>query len=320
MKLIKIEDNKNNIVNKHQELIHSARYSLGETAIKTLSMLISMIKVSDDEFQQYAIKLSEFKELTGASGNEVFKYVDRMTNDLMSNPFWVGDSKMNWVTIAKYRKDENIVVFEVHRELKPYLLGLKERFLTYNIVNILSLKSTYVIRLYELCADKLNEHLRYHPKSKNYEFEIKIDRLRELFQIPKSYLYADIKRAILEKAKKQFKEKTDIQITYKEIKLGRKVTTLQITVKSNDKGSNDYLDNIKAFISHMRINYVNMDILEGKDRKANKVYLLSVDPDGKIYDKYGTSFNKDRSKELWARLYELALEDNLPCLESQLSL
>jgi len=146
MKLVKIEDNKNNIVKKHQELIHSARYSLGETAIKTLSMLISMVKVSDDEFHKYIIKLNDFKELTGASGNEVFKYVDRMTNDLMSNPFWVGNSKMNWVTIADYLEDENAVVFEIHRKLKPYLLGLKEKFLTYNITNILSLKSTLALK------------------------------------------------------------------------------------------------------------------------------------------------------------------------------
>jgi hypothetical protein len=35
-------------------------------------------------------------------------------------------------------------------------------------------------------------------------------------------------------------------------------------------------------------------------------------------DKYGTNFNKDRSKKLWDKLYELALEDSLHCLKSLL--
>jgi len=316
MELVSIEDNNNNMVVKHQELVHNARYRLGSTALKTLSILISMIKVSDTEFTEYAIKLSDFKELTGANSKEVFKYVDKMTNDLMSNPFWIGSRKFNWVTVAEYIEGQGVVKFEIHRHLMPYLLGLKENFLQYNVVNILPLKSEYVIRLYELCKDHFAEGTRYKKDLKSVVFDMKVERLRELFEIPESYQYSShIKKHILNKAVEQFKAKTDIQISYTEQKIGRKVDRIIITVKSNDKGSNDYLRERKVFISYMRANFVNADVLEAKDKDTGRVIKVSVAPDGKLYDKRGGEFDKERSNGMWDTLFDMAQNDKLFCLK-----
>lgn len=312
MELVSISENKNNIVVKHQELVRNARYRLGDTAIKTLSLLISMIKASDTEFMRYTIKLSEFKELTGASGNEVFKYVNKMTNELMSNPFWVGNVKLNWVSMAQYRDGDGAVVFEIHRFLKPYLLELQKNFLQYNIANILLLKSSFMIRLYELCKDHLNEAGRYKESNNSVTFDIKIDRLRELFEIPKSYQYSShIKSRILDKAVWHFKTKTDIWISYKEQKIGRKVDRIIITVKHNDKGSSDFLRSRSAFIAHIRKNYVNTDIYKGSNKNTGKEMIISVAPDGRLYDRRGTKLDKERSSEIWDALYKLAKDERL---------
>jgi len=307
MEMVSIEENKNNLVVKHQELVHNARYRLSDTAIKTLSLLISMVKVTDTEFTQYAIRLSDFKELSGANSKEVFKYVDKMTNDLMSNPFWIGNKKLNWVTIAEYIEGQGVVKFEIHRHLMPYLLSLKENFLQYNVINILPLKSGYVIRFYELCKDHYSEAVRYKPSLTSVVFDMKIDKLIELFEIPESYQYSShIKQRILDKAVRQFKEKTDIEISYKEQKIGRKVDRIIITVKSNDKGSNDFLKDRKSFIAHIRKNYVNANLLKANDKNTGKAVIVSVTPDGKLYDKKnGEDFEKDRSNKMWDTLYEM---------------
>ena len=306
MKIVTIEDNKNNIVKKHQDLVHNARYRLGDTAIKTLSLLISMIKVSDDKFHQYIIKLSDFKELTNADTNEVFKYVDRMTTDLMSKPFWVGNSKFNWVTIAKYKEGEGVVVFEIHQELKPYLLELKKNFLQYNITNILPLKSGYIIRLYEICKDHYNESIRYKESKKHVTFELEIDKIKETFEIPKSYLYKDIRVNIIDKAVTQFKAKTDIQISYTEQKLGRRVDRILITVEENNKGSNDHMKNLQKFIAYIRTNYTNKKIIESTDKYTSQQVLLSVSEAGKLYNKKTTTpIDPKRSQELWQSLYDM---------------
>ena len=271
MDLVEIGTHKNNIVKKHQDLVRNARYGLGDLSIKTLSILISMVKKTDDSFKEYSIKLTDLKELIGAKSHNVDTYVDRMTTELLSNPFMIDDAnKVNWVTIAEYVRGSGIVKFEIHRKLKPYLLELNKNFLQYNITNILVLKSAYVIRLYELCKDHYLEGTRYQNK-KNVIFELKIDTLRELFQIPKSYQYSShIKKLIINKAQKQFKEKTDIKISYTEQKIGRKVDRILITVTSNAKGSGDFLASRISFIKHIRTNYINKVIVKADDPETKK--------------------------------------------------
>ncbi len=315
MELAKIEENKNNIVVKHQELVHNARYRLSELGIKVLSVLISMIKTSDTEFTQYAIQIKDFKELIHSDSKNTYKYAHKLISELMSNPMKIGDEQFNWASYGKYHRGDGLVVFEIHRLLKPYLLELQKNFLQYNITNILPLKSGYVIRLYELCKDHYSEATRYKESATSATFDIKIDRLRELFEIPQSYAYKDIRVNILDKAVTQFKEKTDIQIEYKIQKIGRKVDRLVITVRENSKGSNDYMKSRQAFIAHMRANYINADVLQAKDKGTGKAMMISVAPDGKLYDKRGTEFDAPRSNGMWDTLFKMSQEDKLLCLK-----
>jgi len=316
MEIVKIEENKNNIVVKHKDLVWEARYKLSELGIKVVAVLISMINIDDDDFKEYKLKINEFKELISSNSNKVYEYVDVLTDELMSKPFKIGNEKFNWIRYARYKKNDNYVIVKISPELKPYLLALQRDFIKYNIVNILPLKSSYIIRLYELFKSKFSEYKHYNKNAKSYTFELKIDWLREHFEIPNSYRYNDIKR-IIEKAKKQFKEKTDIQFDYEEQKIGKKVDSLIITIKENNKGSNDYLANRRAFIAYVREKYkpdptnnIFPTILDGDlgkikvDLKGN-IYLLKND--GNI-----ENYSKERADKLWSWLYEMAQLGNLP--------
>ena len=93
MNHIKIEDNKNNIIKKHEILVKNARYKLSELGIKTISLLISMVNSKDDDFKEYTLKIDDFKELIGSNSQRTYEYVDALTNELMSKPFKIGDKK-----------------------------------------------------------------------------------------------------------------------------------------------------------------------------------------------------------------------------------
>lgn len=309
--MVDIKENKNNMVVKDQELVRNARYRLSELGIKVVSVLISMIKVSDDEFTQYNIKVSDFKELVGSNSKNTYDYVDAMTDELMKKPFKIGDEKFNWLSYAKYYKGEDYVTVEINKHLKPYLLGLKKNFLQYDIVNVLSLKSSYVIRLYELCKDHFEQEKRYNKKAKSVTFEFKISKIREQFEIPKSYLYKDIRVNIIDKGVKQFKEKTDIQIEYKEIKLGRRVDAIHITVKANAKGSSDYTRDLNAFKRYVRKNLVNVDLLFLEKHKLT----ISVSAKGVLYFKETTiDVDAKLAKDMWMMLFNRARKGNLPSM------
>jgi len=310
MKEIQVEKHKNNIVSKANELI-KAQSTLSSTAYKMLSSVISMLRTDDTEFQEYALKRDEYLNLiNSSSNNDEFLY--KQAEELMSNPFRIDGKMFNWCSMVDFKRIPGYIIFDVHPKLKPYLLELKERgnFTQYKIVNILSLRGDYSPRMYELIAMEWNQYKKYHKDAKSYTFELNIDFLRETLQIPSSYNYADIKRNIIEKSKKQFKEKTDIQFTYKEQKIGRKVDRLIITVKENNKGSNDFLADLRTFIAYMRKNYVNQEVWKGQGM------ILSISESGKIYGKKTLKeYSKKDALKVWETWYELAKENKLLCLK-----
>jgi plasmid replication initiation protein len=316
MDVISIEENKNNQVKKANALIE-AKGALSSTAQKILIMLISMLRTDDSEFQKYALNIKDFKQELGTTNNEVKFYVER-AKELMRNPFEVDKKLFNWCSMVDYGSIEGYLVFDIHNDLKPYLLGLQKNFTTYNIVNILALKGDYTPRLYEYFLMRFNKYKAQYKKQhnktpKSYTFELKIDWLRDTFKIPDSYNYADIKRQIIEKAKKQFNEKTNIKFDYKEHKIGRKVDILIVTVENNNKGSNDYLVDLQSFIRFVRRNLINQDIWQGQGM------VLSVGTNGKIYDKKTLKeYANKNAQVVWEKWYELAKQDKLLILKQGL--
>ena len=310
MKEVQIEKHKNNTVSKANELI-KAQGTLSSTAYKMLSSVISMLRTDDSEFQEYALKRDEYLNLINSkSNNDEFLYTQ--AEELMNNPFRVDGKLFNWCSMVDFKRIPGYIIFDVHPKLKPYLLELKKRgnFTQYKIVNILSLRGDYSPRMYELITMEWNQYKKYHKDAKSYTFELKIDFLRETFNIPSSYRYNDIKRNIIEKSKKQFKEKTDIQISYKEQKIGRRVDRLIITVKDNDKGSNDFLSDLQSFIKYMRKNYINQDVWKGQGM------ILSIAENGRIYNKKTLGeYGKKDALKVWENWYELAKNNQLLCLK-----
>jgi plasmid replication initiation protein len=319
MKEIECKSRKNEVV-KNNDLI-KAKGELSSTAQKLLAMVISMINSTDSEFQEYALQIESYCDAVGTSSNNT-EHIKKQAEELMSNPFVVDGMMFNWCSMVDLKRIEGYIIFDIHSKLKPYLLGLQGNFTKYQLTNVLKLKGTYSVSLYEYLVMRFrtyrNEYFKQHNKyPKSFTFDISIDWLRATYKVPDSYRYDNIKTQIINKAQADFKEHTDIRFTYQEQKIGRKVDRLVIKVKENTKGSNDYLYDIQSFTKYMRKHYINQDILQATDTKNNgKPMLLSVSADGLMYDKYSSNnIEPKRAKVLWEKLYEMALDDTLLCLK-----
>ena len=107
------------------------------------------------------------------------------------------------------------------------MLKLNSMFTQYKLANILSMKSKYSPRIYEIL--KCNEF-----KKQNF-VEIKITELRRLLKAENIYpLYSDFKRYIIIRTKKELKKLSDIWFEFEEIKTGRKVTSIRFYIYSNN--------------------------------------------------------------------------------------
>ena len=312
MKLVECDSKKNQVV-KHNDLM-KAQGALSSNSKKMLSMLISMIKSNDSEFQEYALHIDSYEKAIGRKSNDV-EALKNNALELMRNPFELKKGiYFNWCNKVDITTLNGYIIFKVDNELKPYLLNLQNNFTKYQLVNVLKLRGTYSPRFYEYLIMRYktykNEYFKEHKKyPKSYTFEVSIDFLRTTYKIPASYNYADIKKQIINKAQKDFKEYTDIQFIYKEQKIGRKVDRLIITVKDNNRGSNDFLSDLQSFIKYMRKNYINKDVWKGQGM------ILTISENGRIYNKKTLGeYNKKDSLKVWQNWYELAKNKQLPCI------
>ncbi len=145
----------------------------------------------------------------------------------------------------------------------------------------MSLSSKYSIKLYKILKDEHKKNNRYNKHTK---VEMKITYLREIIEVPNSYRFNDIKRQILEKAKKELKKHTDIEFEYHEIKNGRKVISVVFDVKDNNTIERKIMFNsIKEFASLIRDEYVGTNNFFGWKTINNKNYWLGIDNNGLVY-------------------------------------
>jgi hypothetical protein len=208
----------NNLVRKSNYLIE-ASYKLSLVEQRLIMVLASMIKASDAEFKKYPLAIKDFATLLELKNRDEYSHLKGITKRLLTRAFSMKlpDAllQIGWLSSAKYLEGKGVVELCFDPELKPYLLQLKERFTSYKLKNVIQLKSSFSIRIYEL--------LKQYEKVGERTFLL--EKLRELLGIePTQYkLYGDFKRKVILVAQHELGEKTDISFEYEEIKIGRSV-------------------------------------------------------------------------------------------------
>lgn len=317
-------DEISDIVAKHNDLI-LARNKLSETAQKLFVSAVSMVRPDDEEFHEYALKMSDYIKATGTKSKNIKSMEEsivKAADEIIGKSVWFGKSGYPLCIKADVGKREGYVLLQIHPDLKPYLLELQNRgnFTSYYKANFITLSGRYTPRIYEYLVMQLSKfkdsyQKKYNKMPQKASFEITISEFRITFAIPNSYNIGMLKVRVLEKAKKEIKQKTDIYFEYKEVKKNRKTEKLIFTIHDKTSEKEYFLETEKAFISYMRNNFINKDILYAPDKDTNKNLQISISPQGHIYDKTGVEINSARSKKIWNVLYSLAKEDKLDCLK-----
>jgi plasmid replication initiation protein len=225
---------KNYIVTKSNKLI-SCNYDLNLQEQRIILTLASMVQPHDIEFKDYEFRIKDFIELLGVKDEKKYIEVPKITKELMKKVFEIREGKkiiqLSWLSSAVYETGAGKVILSFDKNLKPYMLGLKELYTSYRLENVLSLRSKYSIRLYEI--------LKSNSFKKCIEVELK--ELREMVGAnEKTYnIYGNLKSKILLHSQKELKGLTDISFEFEEIKTGRKVTSIKFIIYSKDKAKHE---------------------------------------------------------------------------------
>ena len=142
----------------------------------------------------------------------------------MEIPLEKGDFlQVAWLASARYYTGQGEVAVTFAPALKPYLLQLKSKFTLVEIKNILGFRSIYSIRIYEMMKSCLFKG----------GMEIEVLELRQLFGLENKYSKASqFRTRVLERAKTEINEHSDLKMDYQEIKVGRKIGFIRFSVST----------------------------------------------------------------------------------------
>ncbi|PGA96371.1 replication initiation protein [Bacillus toyonensis] len=256
----------NNIVSKSNTLIEAnSRLNLVEQ--KMLLCLASNIEPNDRDFKTYTFPIKQFHDLLGLNGSTKYTELSKITKELLSKVIEIraGEEliQVSWLSSAIYNRNKGTIDMRFDPLLKPFLLELSSKFTSYRLANVVKLKSTYAIRIYELL--KQYEDLK--------ERTISLGNLRYYLDAMDVYPnYANFKQRVLKPSQKELNQKTDISFEFEEIKLGRKVQKIRFVIRAQKKKDSDIVHFEKKLDKFQQPNTFEQKIKRFEERCKEKVF------------------------------------------------
>lgn len=249
---IKLKQSREYKIIKKNDIIQNVtkrKYELSMMEQKILGYIISMIKPMEITQKQpiysYEFDILNFCQICGIdfkSGRN-YENVRNGLKKLADNSFWIqdGDDELlfQWITTPRIRKKDGTIIVKISDDVMPYLCELQNNFTEYELYQILALKHSYSIGLYELM--------------KSYAYRkhivITIEEIKKYFSIENKYTeYKNFRRKIIEPAIEEINEYTDLNVQWQPVRKGRNYHAIEfyISSKPQTQKNNAYIKVINA--------------------------------------------------------------------------
>lgn len=210
------------------------RYRFNLQEQKILLQILSKVRMDEKEFSSYFVSWAELKAISNNYLDSV-KKIDESCEKLKNKTIKIkkGNIEDNFGFLSGWKTTPGQGVhFRIDPGMKTMLLDLlgDGNFTLFNLECAMALSSAHSMRLYEVLKSQ---------QWKKQPVTLSLDDIKWSLDIDKaSPTYSDFgtfRVHILDKSQKAFKQHTDIVFTYIPIKEGRKVVSLEITIKDNSK-------------------------------------------------------------------------------------
>jgi len=217
---------------KQHNAITSGRYDFTPCQLDILFMILASLEESQ---LTYTIHAKDIELLTGREWN--YQQLKKSTEDIGSRMFEI-ETELSYKQIWLFQSVEYLIgkgAFEVmiSEPAKPLFFELRNNFTHFQLKSVLACTSSYAKRLYMLACQwrtvgrfpkpipilKLKEMLGLVDKKGNEQY-VRISQFQE---------------KVLDIAKKQINERTDISFDYELFKRGRSYEYIQIYVDTSKK-------------------------------------------------------------------------------------
>lgn len=217
------------IVVKCNDFIRSRLMIKNVLSGRILAVASSTVRIDDADFYTYSISVSHFfsdMNLSGDRYNQLKQSIKELSGGRLERKI----SKNNYAYYALFSKisyNNGFIEMSFHPDLKPFFIDLKVHFTKYNLMDFLSLPSTYSQRIFEILKSWANLP----------EIIITVDELQSILDVPASFLrdFSNFRYRVLDKAYKDINEKTTLKYEWESIKTKNKVTAIRFIFSQQNR-------------------------------------------------------------------------------------
>lgn len=220
---------------------YDGRMSLN--AMKLLRLTITQCKLTDKNFLEYEVGITDLGKMFRIEPDNLYREADKMTTQLMKTILYIGDGdpkhgykKYTIFSECEYQPGSGVIKICISEKMIPFFLGLKKNFTRIPIGTLVTMKSKYTIRVYELICEKLKNTKIYANKHAN--IELSVEEIRSACSTEnKLRQIGQFKERLLNVAVNEINScGIGWQISYIDIKQGRKILGFNFKIESKNSG------------------------------------------------------------------------------------
>ena len=219
---------------KQHNALTQARYQMTSLELNLLACLIAVTDLQTEGRLKVLIRISDLEELSGKRYK--LKDYDHACALLHERTALIDDNgkrrRYSLVITSELDEERRQLLLEMHPDLKPWFIDLDKHFTLYQLSMTLRLASKYSKRIYQMvCQFRSTGMMRVGLN------ELK-ERLGVRWQDVKSGDWTDhypvtgkFQQRVLDKACEDINTNTDMQISYRALKSGKKTTAYEFCIR-----------------------------------------------------------------------------------------
>lgn len=208
-------------------------------ARKLLYIAISQCKKNDQEFFEYQINAKDFAKLMDIEPDNVYREADKITDELMKSFIRLekpqnNQKKKSYLKLQLFdmcQYENGLLYFQISKKMTGYFLNLKKDFTKPLLNDFLKMKSNYSIEIWHLIQREMKS---IKPNSTDIiQFDLSLEELRTVTGTQdKLKQMVHFKDKCFDKALREIYDNCGVNITYQNIRIGRKIVGFRCTAVS----------------------------------------------------------------------------------------
>ena len=219
----------------HSNELVEAAYNLNIDEMRLIIMCASKVDSRLPNVGEIRIYPDEYAGVFGLSKSSVYKTLIKSVRNLANKSVTLNlstekEQVLPWLARGVYSRqphDSSFVIIEFSKYIEPYIYELKNYFTVINFQYASRLNTPFSFRLYQWLIKYKN--LESHKNEVGaIELDLTLEEMKQRANLVGSYERWDVfKTKVIDPAVEKINERTDISVSWKPLKEGKKVTGIK---------------------------------------------------------------------------------------------